>query len=185
VYSGKVFIGNYVGMTEVAYYDMAEKIVGIFKIPQGILSQSLFPRVSLTKDVFFLKKVLLYSFFGNLSLYILLCFVAEPLIVLVGGSQMVDSKSFILILGLTIPIVAISNVLGTLIMVPLGLSNVYSKALILTSFFFLVLLSGAFFFKLTSVYTVMTIVVLTEVFVCLSMIYYLNIYGIWKRNLTI
>jgi O-antigen/teichoic acid export membrane protein len=185
VYSGKIFIGNCVGMTELAYYDMAEKIVGMFKLPQGVLSQSLFPRVSLTKDVFFLKKIFLYSFFGNLLLYILLCFVSGPLIVLVGGSQMVDSKSFVILLGLTIPIVSMSNVLGTLIMVPLGLSKLYSKALIFTSFFFVVLLSGAYFFKLTSVNAVITIVVLTEVFVCLLMIYYLNIYGVWKRNLII
>lgn len=185
VYSGKIFLGNFVGMSELAYYDMAEKIVGVFKIPQGIISQSFFPRVSLNKDVFLLKKIFLYSFFGNLLLYLVLFIIAQPLIVLVGGSQMIDSRPAVLLLGLTVPIVAVSNVLGTLIMVPLGLMKLYSKALIFTSFFFVVLLSAAYFFNLTNINTICIIVVLTEVFVCLLMSFYLNESGIWKKNLII
>jgi len=43
VSTNKVITGTFLGMSEVAYYDLAEKLTSVLKLPQGILSQSLFP----------------------------------------------------------------------------------------------------------------------------------------------
>lgn len=52
VNTNKVIAGAFLGMTGVAYYDLAEKIVAVLKIPQNLVSQSLFPRISKEQNLF-------------------------------------------------------------------------------------------------------------------------------------
>lgn len=72
VSTNKVLIGSFLGMTEVSYYDLGEKILNILRIPQGIISQSVFPRISVDKNISFVKKIFNYSLAFNFMLLLLL-----------------------------------------------------------------------------------------------------------------
>jgi PST family polysaccharide transporter len=127
VNSNKVLIGLFLGMNEVAYYDMGEKILNILRIPQGILSQVVFPKISHDKNIVFIKKIFKYSLILNGVLFVLLFVFSDFIIVTVGGQQMLPSKWVVIILGLTLPIVAISNVFGILVLIPFGFNKLFLR----------------------------------------------------------
>ena len=50
--SNKVIIGSLLGMGEVAYYDLADKIITVFRaVPLRIVRDSIFPKVAKTKNI--------------------------------------------------------------------------------------------------------------------------------------
>ena len=50
--SNKVIIGSMLGMAEVAYYDLADKIITVFRaVPLRIVRDSIFPKVAKTKNI--------------------------------------------------------------------------------------------------------------------------------------
>jgi len=51
-----LLIGTYIGMSEVAYYDLAKKIIELFKIPNNIINETVYPKIARYKNVIFVKK---------------------------------------------------------------------------------------------------------------------------------
>ncbi len=96
-----LLLGTFVGYTEVAYYDLAEKLVNVMKMPFNIFNQVLFPNVSKTKNIGLVKKTLKYLLgvyiLGYLSLYIF----SEPFIQLIGGIELVQARFVLYILGVS------------------------------------------------------------------------------------
>ena len=61
--SNKVIVGSFLGLTEVAYYDLAEKIINIAKLPQVILTSALFPKIGKEKNSAFVLKMFVFSLY--------------------------------------------------------------------------------------------------------------------------
>lgn len=178
VTSNKVLVGLFLGVKEVSYYDMGEKILNILKIPIGILSQSVLPKISHEKDLLFINRILKYSFSFHVLLYLGLFVFSNFVIRLLGGEQMLPSVWVVRILGLTLPIVAISNVFGTLTLVPFGYNKIFTKIIMFSAVIFMIQFAFVWFFDLITIYTLCGITVLTEVFVS-----YLTFYHCKKNNL--
>jgi PST family polysaccharide transporter len=91
VSTNKVIIGAFLGMAEVSYYDLGEKITSLLKIPQGLLSQTLFPKINKDKDIHFVKKVFFVSVALNIILFVGIVLFSKPIVMLLGGEQMIPA----------------------------------------------------------------------------------------------
>ncbi|TDD98353.1 flippase [Flavobacterium cellulosilyticum] len=184
VSTNKVLIGSFLGMTEVSYYDLGEKILNILRIPQGIISQSVFPKISLDKNISFINKVFKYSLAFNTALFLLLVVFSDMIIRILGGVQMLPAKGVVIILGLTLPIVAISNVFGILVMIPFGLNKLFSKIIMFSGVIFILQFLFLWIFNFITIYSLCTITVVTELFVSFLMYYYCLKNNLWTIKST-
>lgn len=182
VSTNKVLIGLFLGMTEISYYDLGEKILNILKIPQGILSQTVFPKVSRDKDIDFIKKIFIYSLLLNSLLFVLLFVFSDFIIVILGGQQMLPSKWVVRILGLTLPIVAISNIFGILILIPFGFNKLFSRIIMFSGIIFILQFFLLWVADQITIYSLCMITVITEIFVTFLMYYYCKKNNLWIRK---
>lgn len=183
VNSNKAIIGTFLGMGAVAYYDLAEKIVNLIRIPQGIISQVSFPRISSTKNTSFIKKILRFSLVINIFLYILLFFTAEYIVLLLGGKEMLSAVPIVQILGLLAPVVAVSNTMGILTLVPFGFNKLFTKMIGFSVVSYLAMFVAVWGLDIISVYSLSVVNVLTEVIVTIISIYFVYKTGVlWKKN---
>lgn len=148
--SGLVIIGYTLGYSLVTYYDLGLKISGLFKIPSTLLNETIYPRVSLTKDTKFVKKIMFYNFFISLFLYFGIVLFIKPLIILIGGKEMIPATNTILILCLTVPISGISYFLGNTILVVRGYQNVFNKSIFFETILFASFVLASFLLNLIS-----------------------------------
>lgn len=180
--SNKVIIGAFLGMGAVAYYDLAEKIVNLIRIPQGIISQVSFPRISSTKSTFFIKKILRVSIVINVFLYVILFVAAEYIVLLLGGEEMLSAVPIVQILGLLAPVVAVSNTMGVLTLIPFGFNKLFTKMIGVSVFSYLVMFAAVWSLDIISIYSLSMINVLTEVIVTIISVYFVYKTGVLWRN---
>lgn len=157
VNANKIIIGHFLGMREVTYYDLAEKITNIGKVPQSMISQVLYPKVSLEKDRSFLRKVLKITFLMNISLYLIVFIFSNQIVTYFGGNETV-----LRILFLTVPIIGISNVLMILTLLPFGYNKAFTRIVFLSAFFYLLIVSILYGFDSISLYTLTATNVIVE-----------------------
>lgn len=186
VNTNKAVIGTFLGMSAVAYYDLAEKIVNIIRMPQGIISQVVFPRVSATKSTSFIEKIFKLSMVLNIGLYLFLFVFAEYLVIFLAGEKMLPAVPLIRILGLLAPVIAVSNVLAILTLIPFGYNHLFTKMVAYSVVVYLVLLFILWIFNIISVYSLGIINVTTEVVVSIISVYFiLKKKILWQKNTTI
>ncbi|MBC7886421.1 MAG: oligosaccharide flippase family protein [Ferruginibacter sp.] len=135
--TNKVIIGTYMGMGEVAYYDLAEKLTSLMKIPQAIFNQSILPKISKDKNIHFVKQMFKISLALNIFLLIILVIFSKVVILLLGGEDMLPAQLVISILALTLPIIAMSNTFGIQILLPFGYNKVFSKIIVAAALVYL------------------------------------------------
>ena len=184
VSSNKVIIGTFLGMGDIAYYDLAEKIVRLLKTPQGILNQVLFPKISKEKDIGFVKRIFKISFWMNMALLVLVLVFSKPMIMFLGGADMLPAIPVVVILSITIPIVAMSNVFGIQLLLPFGYNKIFSKIMVSSALFYAILLAILWITIGFTIEYISIITVITEVFVVIVMYYYCLQNKLWIKSLT-
>jgi len=132
LYAGanKVIIGLVMGMGDVAIYDLAEKMVLAAKLPQAMLNQAVFPKISKDKDRVFTKNILLFSIVGEIGVYFFMFLMAPILVLVFGGGEMVGSTDILRFLAITVPINGISSYLGIQYLVAHGYQKLYTKVIV-------------------------------------------------------
>ena len=183
VSSNKVIIGTFLGLGDVAYYDLAEKIVNLLKTPQGILNQVLFPKISKEKDIGFVKRVFKTTFWINMALFIMVLIFTKPMIMFLGGAEMLPAIPVVVILSITIPIVAMSNVFGIQLLLPFGYNKLFSNIILSSAIFYTILLLILWFTFGFTIENISITTVLTEVYVVLVMYYYCLKNRLWIKSL--
>jgi len=180
VSTNKVIIGTFLGMSEVAYYDLAEKLTSVMKIPQYILGQSLFPKISKEQNKGFVKKLFKLSLALHLLLLILVLLFSEYIILLLGGKQMLPALIVVNILVLTVPIIAMSNVFGIQLLLPFGFKKLYTKTYVNSFIFYGLLIFTLYFSVGLTIINISIALLLTEIFVTAKMFYHCNKNKLWS-----
>jgi len=183
--TNKVIIGSYLGLSSLSYYDLAEKVISILKIPQSMLTQTIFPKICLDKNITLVKKKLIFSLCFHVFLVTFFYLFSKEIVILIGGEQMIGSIKVVKILLLSVPIVVMSNILGVLILLPLGYKKEYTKVIVTSGLIYILLIlitKTVLGFSITSIAGV---ILLTEIFVLIYMFYYVNKYSLWRKNMTI
>lgn len=180
VNTNKVIVGTFLGMGEVAYYDLAEKLTTVLKIPQSILSQSLFPKISKEKNLYFIRQIFKVSVGLNIVLFLSLLVFSKYVIIILGGAQMLPSQTVVGIMAISVPIVAMSNIFGIQMLIPFGFNKDFSRVILTSGLFYicqiLILWSTIGF----SIISISIVTVITELFVTVYMFYYCKKYRLWN-----
>ena len=167
--TNRVILGSFIGMTEVSYYDLADKIVNILKSPSHILSQSIFPRISRGREVSFVKRIFKLSLLFNVFLFLILALTASYLIEFLGGKEMQDALNVTILMGLLIPLAGVNNIFGVQILVGFGYQEKFSRIMMFSALFYTILLSCGYLFSSISLIFLVVVTILTEFFVSLFM----------------
>jgi O-antigen/teichoic acid export membrane protein len=178
--TNKVIVGTFLGMSEVAYYDLAEKITTVLKIPQSILSQTVFPRISKEKDLSFIKKIFWIAITVNTVLFILVILLSKPLVLILGGQQMVSAIPVLHILALTVPVIAMSNLFGVQLLISFGYNREFSRVIVTSGLVYLLQLLILWPTIGFTIISVSAIAVITEIFVTICMFHLCKKYDLWK-----
>lgn len=139
--TNNLVLGLYVGYSSVAFYDVAEKIIGALIIPFNMLNQAIFPSVSVSKNMQFLKKIIIISFIISLIVYVLLIISSNFLLTLLGGIEFALNRHLLYVFGIVIIIINLIYLFSTSLIIN-GLVKEYSIAIILSMVIYLILLIG-------------------------------------------
>lgn len=135
---GKLVIGIVLGMDKVAVYDIAQKIVDLFKIPFSMLNQVIFPEVSRTLNMQLVKRMILVVI-GAASLFILgLYFFGHHLVELVGGGALSEAVTVLRKLSPVILISGISFFLGNTVLIVKGYVKAFNISVVLGALLYVV-----------------------------------------------
>jgi PST family polysaccharide transporter len=178
VNTNKVIIGAFLGMSEVAYYDLAQKIITILKVPQAILGQTIFPKISKEKNLVFVRNIFKLSLLMNSILFLLVVLFSKKIVFLLGGMQMVNAVLVVNILAFTIPVIGMSNIFGVQLLISFGYKNTFTRGIVYSGIFYFI--QALFIWKFIgfSIINVSIITVITEMFVTIYMIYYCQKYNL-------
>lgn len=177
--SNKVIVGAFLGMAEVAYYDLAEKIISLSKMPQGLINQVLFPKISKDKNIIFIKKVFNYSILLNLVILTIIFFVSKYIIIFLGGYDMLPAQTVIRILAISVPVGAIGNILGIQILIPFGMQKYFTKIMIISLIFYAILIFCIYIFNLITLTNISLVILITEIFTAAYTYLIVKKYNLW------
>lgn len=166
----KLLVGIFVGMQEVAYYDLADKIVTLAKTPQNILSQAIFPRISQGRNILYLKGLLKYVIALNSVIAIVVYGASFNLVGFLGSDEMVDSVVILKILIMTVPLLGIGNIYGIQFLIGFGHNRDFSMSVLTGLTFYIVQLVVLFIFGWLTIYSLTFITVTTEVVTTTSVV---------------
>ena len=128
--SNRLIIGQAFGMSEVAYYDLADKIILLAKMPQNIFSQSVFPMVSAERRRPFVLKMAGVLLLMNLVISLILFIFSTQISSITGGPDMLNASAVIRILGIGLIATALSTAFGVQGLLGFGHNNLFTKSLI-------------------------------------------------------
>lgn len=166
--ANKIIIGSLLGMNEVAYYDLAEKIVNFLKTPQLIVSQVIFPKVSKNPESVFLKKMLRISLVIACILVCAIQIFATKLIFLLGGESMMPAVPLLRIFSIVIIIVYISQYTTVLSLLSNGLNKIYMKIIMGSGILYILCVSIIYFSNIITPQSLIFTSIITELFLLIS-----------------
>jgi PST family polysaccharide transporter len=176
--SNVILIGLFNGYTQVAYYDLAAKLVGALKIPFGIFNQILFPNVSRSQNVSLVINILKILILFYVVAYFSLFFIGEILIKILGGISLLPSKYILYLLGITIVTELISTFLGAPTLLAKGHKNEYNRSIIYGSIFYGIVVFGLYVTNLIGIYQLTITTVCSGTFILLYRYYYCKLFKI-------
>lgn len=171
-----VLIGAYLPMSAVAYYDLANKITAIGKMPIGILSTALYPHVSRTQDLSFVKKTMRIAVALMAGVYIVIVLFSKPIVAILGGSEMYESIPILMILALSVIPCMMSNFYGTQMLASFGYANKMAKGMIITAVSYLLIMFLLVLCHATTLIMFTIVAVLVEILLVLIERYYCKKY---------
>ncbi|WP_163400494.1 oligosaccharide flippase family protein [Flavobacterium fluviatile] len=174
----KLLVGSFLGMTEVAIYDMGEKITSIIKIPIAMISQATFPKVSREKNIRFINRLMWSTLVFISFVYIVVFVLADFIVVLLSGTHNLATVDVVRILAFSSIPVVFNYFLGTHRLIPFGYKKTYLINTIISSCFFLLGAFGIIGFDIISIHAIAYLDLLTEIVVCL-----VNLYSCYRLKL--
>jgi PST family polysaccharide transporter len=169
VNANRVIVGSFLGMVELSYYDLGEKVLRLLKIPAAMMGQSAFPTLSREKSIKKINKFMItaVAFTGLLILIIFLF--SKEIILILGGKEMLDSKDIMRILSISALMVAFSQFLGTSRLIIFGFKKLFAKIIASSGLVFLLGFGLLYFINYVNLYSLSWLAVLVEIWVTLIM----------------
>ena len=169
VNANKVIIGSFLGMKEVAIYDLANKILTIIKIPIITIVQSSFPTFSRNRNI---KEINKYTFIG-ISLCIILITLTlifiEPIIILLGTESLSYSINITRLLVFAAFFVTISQFFGIARLVVFEFNKLFSTIISSSALFYCVMFVILYLTELVTLNSLSLLTVAVEAWVAILM----------------
>jgi len=127
VNANKVLVGAFLGMTEVAYYDLGEKILRLIKTPVGMLGQAAFPSLAKQKSILKINNMMKIGVTLTVGLIIFVFVFGEFIVNVLGGKDMLNAIPVMRILSISALMVAFSQFLGTSRLIIFGFKKEFTQ----------------------------------------------------------
>jgi len=177
--SNRIIVGNFLGMNEVTFYDISEKIINLLKLPQSIITQTLFPKIALEKNSKSVKKIAQYSITIAVFLSLITYLFTPEILYIIGGENVIEAKNAMRLLLITVPIVVLSNIFGIQLLIAFGYTKIFTK-IIISSFLFYIVITIIMYYTLGfNLNRIILLTVFTELFVTLLMFIYCKKIKLW------
>lgn len=172
LYVNKIFVGAFLGMSEVTIYDLGEKISSLLRLPVGIISQATFPKFSRDKNVSYINKVMKANVLFVLCIYVAIFLISKWVVIFFIGKQIYEAEITTRILAFAAVFATLNVYLGGNRMIPLGYEKLYSKISMFACLFFLSYLFLIYHFNAISYLSIALNILITEFVVCLTCLYF-------------
>lgn len=175
--SNKIIIGSALGMAEVAYYDLAEKVITIFRsVPLGIVRDTIFPRVAKTKNI----RIVTYTtwimgIYSIIAITFILIY-APRIVTFIGGPDMLPSTNILRIFSIIIFTTHISNYYITVGLWSFGYEKTFRNLMIYSSLTYLLFYGIFWSVGLINLYIITAIPILVDFYLII------HTYIIYKRK---
>jgi len=166
-----ILLANFVNMSAVAYYDLAKKIISVFKIPNSIINQVLYPYIAKRQDKPLAKKVFNIRIAIAIFLMIIVYIFGEYFVLFLGGQDMLATIPILNIFSIMLLFTAVTYYTGSTILVAFGYANKFNISVIYSTLLYLILSAILYITDNISVYSILFIMLVTE-FYLLSYRYY-------------
>lgn len=171
-----VLIGSFLGYTEVAYYDLAEKLVSVMKMPFNIFNQVLYPNVSKTKNVALVVKTIRFLLGAYVLGYFLVYLGGGWAIEKLAGGDLLPAFSVLRILGVSALTELVSVFLGAPMLLAMGYKNEFNASIIWGSLFYLTWVVFLWLFGSLGLYSLTLATVAASSFIMIYRLYYCRKY---------
>lgn len=171
-----VLIGSFLGYTEVAYYDLAEKLVSVMKMPFNIFNQVLYPNVSKTKNVALVVKTIRFLLGAYVLGYFLVYLGGGWAIEKLAGGDLLPAFPVLRILGVSALTELVSVFLGAPMLLAMGYKNEFNASIIWGSLFYLTWVVFLWLFGSLGLYSLTFSTVASSSFVMIYRLFYCRKY---------
>lgn len=175
-----LFVGKYLGYVEVAWLDLARKIVNLLMIPNTSINSAIYPRIAHSQSKSLARNGLLIQ--GGLGLLIYgLLFAFSPLVVSVlGGTEMLPAIGTVRFYGLLLILYHFNYYIGSPVMIPFGLSKSFNLSVIFSLIVFLAIYMGLYVTQSFSLDLFISATLITEVFILCYRAFYCHKHKVFK-----
>ncbi|MFD1093965.1 oligosaccharide flippase family protein [Providencia vermicola] len=160
-------IGNYIGLAQVAYYDLAEKLINLALMPLNILNQILYPHIARTKNFHLTFKVIFILLAIYIAIYPMVFLLGEDIIILFAGSDMRETFPYLLILY----IIPIANIVtyfsGNCALILINKKRAFNNSIYFSALFYLLAILSLLLMENFNIITLCWALVLNSVVTCL------------------
>jgi len=139
--SNRFLIGSFFGMTNLAYYDIVEKIIRILSVPTALLRTILFPFVSKTGDKLIVRNVTKIMTLLSLIIVSLVLVFSDNLIELIAGSQNATASYYLKIYSFIIIFYNLSNYYLVVSINAFGYQKKFMKLMLHSMFLYILIIS--------------------------------------------
>ncbi|GEN76169.1 oligosaccharide flippase family protein [Chryseobacterium hagamense] len=167
----KMIIGSFLGMKEIAIYDLGEKIVTLLKTPLFMFNQAVFPKISREKSIQFINKSMLLVLGFIILIYLNVFIFSEEIVQFFIGKINQEAIIITRILGVSLVFMTISMFLGGLRLIPFGYNKEYMKAMLFNGIVYCVIISILYIFKSINLYSLTIGYVLVEILCCIYLFF--------------
>lgn len=130
---GTIFlIGFFCSKSLVSGFDLASKIVFTFVFVYEVIQQAVFPSIVRNKRIAFMRKLVLATLVMGVIFALLTYTFSDKIMLIFGGSEMVKYSYLLRQLVLLIPVIGITNIVGSCSLVAFGSIKQYNYSLIIS-----------------------------------------------------
>lgn len=180
--TGNLILGFASNMGEVAFYDLGQKVLGLFKTFISTIEQTIFPNLTKTKNFYFFKNVFKITLLIVAIIVFMTLLFSEFLITLIGGIEMLPAKkSFVIIVVSALPHV-VSTFYGHILLLVWSKKESFLRLKIISFLSYFILVTFCFIFYEFNVITLSVLFFTNELFI--SMVSYVYSNKIIKKSVS-
>ena len=165
--TGNIILGFTGNMVQVGFYDIGQKVLGLFKNFISVIEQTIFPNLTVTKNLIFFRSIFKITLTITSLMLIAPLMFADNLINLIGGVDMLPAiESFRIILLSAIPFV-ISIFYGHILLLAWDRKEIFLKLKIVALISYSILVIICIKFYEINAVSISVVYLLNEIFVAL------------------
>jgi PST family polysaccharide transporter len=170
---GALTVGSLFTPNILAMYDLAVKIIDLFRMPISIINQVIYPRIIKTKNFLIIKLCLLFFCGYALISYLVIKLFGSYFILYLGGEDMKEAFNILAYLAVVIPLSTISWILGNNALIAFGFKSDFLKSVVYSTLFLIAyMLYLTFMIENPDIYSVLNGIIIAASIICYFRVYF-------------